>query len=68
MNKDTYALFKQVKRSIDMLDIAYLHIQQLDDQHSYEGLDMKEINNMLDFRKHQLVSRMKFLITQLEKE
>lgn len=68
MNKDTYALFKQVKRSIDILDIAYLHIQQLDDQHSYEGLDMKEINDRLDFLEHQLISRMKFLITQLEEE
>ena len=66
MNKDTYALFKQVKRSVDILDIAYLHIQQLGDQHSYGELDMKEVNDMLDFRKQQLISRMKFLITQLE--
>ena len=33
MNKDTYAIFKQVKRSVDILDAAYWHIQQLDDQH-----------------------------------
>ena len=29
---------------------------------------MKKVNDMLTFRKQQLISRMKFLITQLEEE
>ena len=29
---------------------------------------MKKVNDMLTFRKQQLINRMKFLITQLEEE
>lgn len=68
MNKDTYAHFKQLKSSVDVFDTAYWHLDRLEDSYSYDQSEMDEARDMLEFRKHQLISRMKFLLTQLEEE
>lgn len=68
MKQETYALFKQVKGNVDSLDDAYWEWYKLTTAYYCDEDDLLEAKDMLDFRKHQLISRMKFLITQLEEE
>lgn len=68
MKESTYAHFNQLKASVSAFDHAYWNLHRLEDAYSYDETEMEEARDMLEFRKHQLISRMKFLLTQLEEE
>lgn len=68
MNKDVIRHLLQLEGSIDnLIESFYKHEGMSLTGFNYETEQLNEAKDMVDFRKMQVVGRMKFLLSMLEK-